>query len=334
MRLSILVACLVAMCAISPFDKASAQQRQAAWARQLGVKVVDDNSIGMKMTLIPPGEFQMGSGESAEATAEFFRTNYSSDLRAEPYVDEHPQHRVRITKAFYLGTQPVTRGEFSRFVEATGYKTDAEKDGKGSWGYDASAGKFETKPQYTWRNTGFAQGDDHPVVNVSWNDAATFCQWLSRKEGRTYRLPTEAEWEYACRAGTTTRYWCGDDPEGLAEVANVADATAKAKFKGWKTIRASDGYVFTSPAGSFRANAFGLCDMHGNVLQWCSDWYVGDYYAASPPDDPKGPDSGDFRVLRGGSWHYWPFLPRSAFRLGYEPDIRLGTAGFRVARDP
>ncbi len=109
------------------------------------------------------------------------------------------------------------------------------------------------------------------MVNVSWNDAVAFCKWLSKKEGNTYRLPTEAEWEYACRAGTTTRYYSGDDPETLAKVGNVADATAKAKFPDWKyTIKASDGYVFTSPVGSFQPNAFGLYDMHGNAWQWCA----------------------------------------------------------------
>ena len=142
-----------------------------------------------------------------------------------------------------------------------------------------------------------------------------FCQWLSRKEGKTYRLPTEAEWEYACRAGTTTRYYSGDDPETLAKVGNVADATAKAKFPGWQfTIKASDGYVFTSPVGSFRPNAFGLYDMHGNACQWCADWYGEEYYAASPVDDPTGPDSGDVRVLRGGSWVLGPYVTCSAGR--------------------
>ena len=171
------------------------------------------------------------------------------------------------------------------------------------------------------------------MVNVSWNDAVAFCKWLSRKEGKTYRLPTEAEWEYACRAGTTTRYYSGDDPETLAKVGNVADATAKAKFPDWKcTIKASDGYVFTAPVGSFKPNAFGLYDMHGNAWQWCSDWYGEDYYAKSPTDDPTGPDSGDDRVLRGGSWDGRPDFTRSADRDQEPPNYRGNIAGFRVAR--
>ena len=174
------------------------------------------------------------------------------------------------------------------------------------------------------------------MVNVSWNDAVAFCKWLSRKQGNSYRLPTEAEWEYACRAGTTTQYWSGDDPETLAKVGNVADATLKAKFPDWKgTMKASDGYVFTSPVGSFRANPFGLYNMHGNAWQWCrADWYDESYYDASPEDDPKGPDSGSFRVLRGGSWGGGPFDARSAGRGQLTPVFRFFLTGFRAARTP
>ena len=211
---------------------------------------------------------------------------------------------MRITKPFYLGTYHVTRGQFRQFVTDTGYKTDAEKGEKpGAWGWNPDKKEFGFNEKYSWRNAGFEQTDEHPVVNVSWNDAVEFCKWLSKKEGKTYRLPTEAEWEYACRAGTTTRYYSGDDPETLAKVGNVADAAAKAKFPDWKyTIKANDGYVFTAPVGKFKPNAFGLYDMHGNAWQWCADWYGAEYYATSPADDPTGPDSGYGRVLRGGSW--------------------------------
>jgi formylglycine-generating enzyme required for sulfatase activity len=187
--------------------------------------------------------------------------------------------------------------------------------------------------KYSWRNAGFEQTDEHPVVNVSWNDAVAFCNWLSKKESKTYRLPTEAEWEYACRAGTTTRYYSGDDPETLAKVGNVADAALKAKFPDLKyTLKASDDYVFTAPVGSFKPNALGLFDMHGNAFQWCADWYGAEYYAASPVDDPTGPDSGTDRVLRGGSWNFGPLYSRSAKRFGLTPDLRSSYSGFRVAR--
>ena len=162
-----------------------------------------------------------------------------------------------------------------------------------------------------------------------------FCKWLSGKEGKTYRLPTEAEWEYACRAGTTTRYYSGDDPETLAKVGNVEDAAANLKFPHWtNAIKASDGYVFTAPVGKFKPNAFGLYDMHGNAWQWCSDWYDAKYYAKSPADDPTGPDTGDGRVIRGGSWDDSPHCARSAMRDGITPDLPSDGAGFRVARTP
>ena len=302
-------------------------------------KVAADLGGGVKMelVLIPAGEFMMGGGESAEATATFFNKTYGKDLvQADWFKDEHPQHRVRITKPFYLGTYHVTRGQFQQFIADTGYKTDAEKGekpGANGWNPDKKAIE-DVNEKYSWQNTGFEQTDEHPVVNVSWNDAEEFCKWLSKKESRTYRLPTEAEWEYACRAGTTTRYYSGDDPETLAKVGNVPDATAKAKFPDWiRTIKASDGYVFTAPVGKFKPNAFGLYDMHGNVWQWCADWYGADYYAKSPIDDPTGPDCGDGRVLRGGSWINWPFYARSAGRSRSTPDGRGGIGGgFRVSR--
>jgi formylglycine-generating enzyme required for sulfatase activity len=321
---------LVALMGLGSLTLATAQE-----SKEAGGKKQITNSIGMKLVLIPSGEFKMGSGESAEATAAFFNKTYGENLLAAGFFkDEHPQHRVRITKPFYLGTCHVTRGQFRQFVADTGYKTDAEKgENPGGWGWNPDKKEFGFNAKYSWRNVGFEQTDEHPVVNVSWNDAVAFCKWLSKKENKTYRLPTEAEWEYACRAGTTTRYYSGDDPETLAKVGNVADAAAKAKFPDWKcTIKANDGYVFTAPVGKFEPNAFGLYDMHGNAWQWCADWYGADYYAKSPADDPTGPDSGVVRVLRGGSWGCGPYYTRSAERFGVGPVIRVYNAGFRVAR--
>src|SRR5208282_1582993 len=160
-------------------------------------------------------------------TAAFSNKAYGTDvLKADFFKTGHPQHRVRITRPFYVGTFHVTRGQFRKFIADTDYKTDSERGAagfKGAMGWDPDTKMLGSNERYSWRNTGFEQTDEHPVVNVSWNDAIAFCQWLSRKEGSTYRLPTEAEWEYACRAGTTTRYSSGDDPEMLAEVGNVAD---------------------------------------------------------------------------------------------------------------
>jgi formylglycine-generating enzyme required for sulfatase activity len=283
------------------------------------------NSIGMRLTLIPAGEFLMGS----------------PDDEKEARDREKPQHRVRITQPFYLGVTEVTRGQFRRFVDETDYQTEAEKDGKGGWGWSEEAKKragprqprFEQNPRYTWQNPGFEQTDEHPVVNVSWNDAVAFAAWLSRKEGKTYRLPTEAEWEYACRAGTTTRYSCGDDPEGLAAVGNIADGTVKAKYPDWPgTIAARDGYIYTAPAGKFQPNRFGLYDMHGNVFEWCSDGFADEYYKQSPVDDPPGAAGAALRVLRGGGWALEPPGCRSAWRSRHEPEFRSSTVGFRLAR--
>jgi formylglycine-generating enzyme required for sulfatase activity len=285
---------------------------------------VDDsiitNTLGMKLQLIPAGEFDMGSD--------------ATDLDAE--IDEKvdgKKHPVRITRPFYLGTTEVTVGQFRRFVEKASYRTEAERDGEGGFGWDEAKGTFDQGPKYTWRSPGFPQEDDHPVVNVSWNDAVAFCDWLSKEEGQVYRLPTEAEWEYACRAGRTTRYWSGDDPESLATVGNVADGTAKEKYPGWKfSIQAKDGHVFTASVGRFRPNTFGLYHMHGNVWEWCADWYNSDYYSRSPTADPLNLSPASARVIRGGSWRDDPRDSRSAYRLKYAPGDRLLDLGFRLAR--
>jgi formylglycine-generating enzyme required for sulfatase activity len=255
---------------------------------------------------------------------------------------------VRITKPFVLGTHHVTRGQFRQFVKDSGYKTDAEQvDYPGCWGLDPETKSRDFKKDRSWRNAGFPQTDEHPVVCVSWDDAVAFCKWLSAKEDKAYRLPTEAEWEYACRAGTTTRYNSGDDPETLAKAANVADAMFRAKFLplvypdgslGFPcTIKAGDGYAFTAPVGQFKPNRFGLYDMHGNAFQFCADWYDGsitgsDYYRKSPVDDPKGADSGQARVTRGGSWSTQPYFTTSSGRSGLSPWDRENNHGFRVAR--
>jgi formylglycine-generating enzyme required for sulfatase activity len=274
------------------------------------------NSIGIKLKLIPACQFLMGSADNDKDAQD----------------DEKPWHWVRINEPFYLGVTEVTRGQFRRFVDDAQYKTEAEKDGKGGWGWNAEKEKFEQDPKFTWLNPGFDQSDEHPVVNVSWNDAQAFISWLSRKEGKTYRLPTEAEWEYACRAGTKTKYVGGDDPETLAAFGNVADRTAKRKYPKSRTIAARDGYVYTAPVGQFRANAFGLYDMHGNVWEWCSDRYAADYYKWSPVDNPQGDAGTSFRVGRGGGWSYGPRDCRSANRDSRSPEFRGSGLGFRLAR--
>jgi formylglycine-generating enzyme len=284
------------------------------------------NSIEMKLVLIPDGEFLMGS----DAT--------DPDAYDDEFVDKEAgrkeKHRVRITKPFYIGIHEVTRGQFRRFVDEAGYQTEAEKDGKGSYGWNEQTKKFEPNPRYTRHNAGFDQTDDHPVVNVSWNDAVAMARWLSRKEGKIYRLPTEAEWEYACRAGAPkpTRYSCGDDTEGLASVGNIADATAKEKYPEWTgAIAAADGYVYTAPVGRYDANAWGLFDTRGNVWEWCSDWYAPDFYKRCPVDNPENTGRASYRVFRGGGWRNEPRDARSAIRSRYAPGNRNRGLGFRLA---
>ena len=216
------------------------------------------NSIGMRLVEIPAGEFLLGSGEDGKAIVGAF-----PDHGREPgeFADELPRHRVRITRPFLLGRHEVTVGDFRAFVDATGYRTEAERDGTGGWGYDATVGLCCGRdPRFTWRDPGFEQTARHPVLNVTWNDAQAFCAWLSRQEGRDYRLPTEAEWEYACRAGTTTRYACGDDPITLAKAARVLDPAGQNVKLHVQDVPISADAVkpFPVPVGSYPANAFGL----------------------------------------------------------------------------
>jgi len=298
-----------------------------------------ENSLGMQFALVPAGEFAMGSDEPPEALAAAY-PQYGRE-RLQALGDEAPVHRVRITRPFYLGRHEVTVGQFRRFLAASGHVPESQADGTGAYGYDPDYDPSTSRrgdafdgrdPKYSWSNPGFVQGDDHPVVNVTWNDAVALSEWLSVTEGRRYRLPTEAEWEYACRAGTRTRYHVGDDPDALPGVANTFDTQTAARWPRWKAfaVSGSDAFTFTAPVGSFAPNAFGLYDMHGNVWEWVADWYASDYYARSPREDPTGPASGEVRVRRGGSWHTWPLYARASFRNWNSPDTRYVLLGIRL----
>ena len=165
---------------------------------------------------------------------------------------------------------------------------------------------------------------------VSWEDATAFCEWLSAEEGRAYRLPSEAEWEFACRAGTETIFFWGDDPDDGEGYLNAADLSGTPDGRNWKyKFNFNDGYVVTAPVGRFKPNAFGLRDMLGNVWEWCGDWY-GAYPAASV-DDPTGPATGSIRVFRGGGWSDDAWICRSAFRFRISPAFRYDGVGFRLA---
>jgi len=186
---------------------------------------------------------------------------------------------------------------------------------------------------YTWENPGFVQTDEHPVVNVSWQDAVAFCDYLSSLEGDKCRLPTEAEWEYACRCGSLTQWTHSDDESRLSEAANIADVSLKQKWDQAADLLTSpwdDGHPYTAPVGQFQASAFGLYDLHGNVWEWCQDWSDRDYYRHTPLEDPPGPDSGLEHSLRGGSWNQIAAASRCAFRYSRSPSERSCDTGFRV----
>jgi formylglycine-generating enzyme required for sulfatase activity len=287
------------------------------------------NTLGMTLVRIELGSFTMGSTRSQIDMV----LQQSPNTKRELLDDEQPDHRVTITRPFYLGAHEVTVGQFRRFVEATGYKTEAEASGQGAYGLVGT--ELKKDPKITWRDPGFKQGEDHPVVSVSHNDAVAFCAWLNDQEkgsGWTYRLPTEVEWEYACRAGTGGLYGGSDDPETLARIANVADASAKKKYPDWTCIQGDDGYVYTAPVGSFAPNAWHLYDMIGNVSEWCDDWYDAAFYQSSPMEDPHNTKQAAVRVIRGGSWFNVPRFARSA-RWGWlAPEDRSFSLGFRVAR--
>lgn len=256
------------------------------------------NALGMQFVLIPSGEFFMGSN--------------IADPAAEP--GELPEHRVKITTPFYLSAHEVTMGQFQAFVRDKHYKTEAERDGLGGYIYDFAKKTVTHNTNYNWRNPGYPHpSENDPVVQVSWNDAVAFCEWLGDQDDRAYRLPTEAEWEYSCRAGSPARWSSGDELEALDKEAWIfANADSR-----------------PHPVGLKRANAFGLFDMHGNAWEWCLDHFGP--YATREAVDPTGPDAGEYRVLRGGAWD-WEQVEksRSASRLDSRPTFRFFTYGFRV----
>jgi len=280
----------------------------------------DRSGDGPEMIWLPGGTFRMGSPEGVGEK------------------NEHPAHDVTQSH-FAVGKFPLTVGEFRRFAEATGYKTEAEQGGGALvW----NRGEYGDKKDASWRNPYMAQDEDHPVVCISWNDAQAYCEWLSKVTGQTYGLLTEAQWEYACRAGSDTAYCFGDDEAGLDAYSWFGDQSESAS---------------THPVGKKEPNAWALYDMHGNVWEWVSDWYAEDYYGqlarspaatasgaasdaahtaseakSSASKDPSGPETGSDRVVRGGSWGNVAGLCRSAYRGWSDPGYRDSNLGFRLSR--
>jgi len=261
------------------------------------------------MVVIPASGFVMGSPKDEKGR----------------WTNEGPQRPVKIASSFAVGKFEVTRGEFAQFVKDENYDAGNE-----CWTLEE--GKGENRTGRNWRNPGFEQTDRDPVVCVNWNDAKAYVAWLSEKTKQPYRLLSEAEWEYMARGGTTTSRFWGNADEGC-EYANAADLTAKETHPGWTTSKCRDGYLHTSPVGRFKANAFGVHDVLGNVWEWVEDvWH--DSYEGAPDDGSAWTESGNqsLRVLRGGSWGRKPEDLRSAIRGRDGNGFRGGSFGFRVSR--
>ena len=259
-----------------------------------------------EMIVIPPGEYTRGS------------TSVEADRRP----NDEDRRRIRIDYNFAVSEYPVTLGQFDRFVHDSGYRPD---DGC----YTPEDGD-QPKPGRSWLEPSFKQSPAHPVVCMNWTDAQAYVAWLSKKTGHVYRLLSETEYEYTTRAGSTTAFWWGNDPDKACSYANSVDLDAAAHFPHWKSTNCHDGYVFTSPVGSFKPNFFGLYDMVGNVWSWLSDCWTpteSNSKSVAPPEV-----NCKQRALRGGSWGNGPADLRSAARYGDAIALRGANYGFRVAR--
>ena len=290
--------------AIAPFDAAQAQSHQEAWAKYLGIPATFHDKHGTKYVLIAPGEFQMGySADEVDTLTRELKQAGASEYDQFSASTSGPQHKVRITKPCYMSAHEVTVAEYRRFIDDTHYMTTAEQLG----------GVRKKWTEYLAPEN----PDRHPVLGVSWTDAEMFCVLRGKDDGVTYRLPSEAEWEYACRAGTTTLWSFGDNPAQIGEHA-VTSANGTA----------------TQPVGSKKPNPFGLFDMYGNAEEWCLDWHIRDYFAKSPVDDPVNlatpTDSNSGRVARGGGTISLPWQLRSSIRRWDYPSTPVNLKGFRV----
>jgi len=284
-------------------------------AAERGLKVADtfrECAACPEMVVIGAGAFEMGSPA------------------AEPARDDNegPQHHVTIGQPFALGRFEVTVDEFAAFVHETGHDMGSTCD---VW----LDGTWSERPGYSWRNPGFPQTGAQPATCLSWDDAKAYLAWLTRKTGAAYRLPSEAEWEYAARAGTAAAFPFGNDRTAYCDYGNGADQTAYGEVPGatkWTVLACRDGFAYTAPVGSFAPNEFGLYDTLGNVFEWVEDCW-NDSYAGAPADGSAWV-SGDctIRVQRGGAWGYPPDYLRIAVRGRQPQNYRYVNAGLRVAR--
>ena len=291
-------------------------------SQQLAKTCHTDEGQAPTMVVIRPGQFQMGSMDGA--------------------ASEQPPRFVTIPQPFAISRCEITVGQFRQFVQDKDYHqgkvflTTAEQSGKGCYVWDAENRQAEQLVEHNWKDPGFKQDDDHPVVCVSWDDTQAYMKWLSRRTGAQYRLPTEAEWEYAARADTVMARFYQDDQQ--CDYANGLDQDAKSiADPSWTLAECSDGYVYTAPVASFGHNHFGLFDMLGNVWEWTQDcWH--ENYDNAPHDGSawlqKNDGACDRRVVRGGSWNNKPQNLRSANRNRNNTDNTNNNIGFRIASTP
>ena len=298
-------------------------------------RLIDDN-VGPKMVLIPQGEFLMGSPRTETGR----------------YEDEGPQFKVTFDKPFYMAETPITVAQFRTFILNSGYQTVAEKEQWSEW-RNPDTGQWEGKTGLDWRHNqrGETNGDDFPVVHVSWHDARAYAEWLSTVTKKTYRLPSEAEMEYANRAGTVTAYWWGDGapPQKVANLKGEHDIPENdltwyptpeerqyAYAQGYTPFLFEgygDGYWGLSPVASFKANPFGLYDTAGNVWEWTEDCWNGSHHGAPSDGSARLEGTCDYRVVRGGSYYCFPRHVRSANRWRQAQHNRTMYLGFRVVRE-
>ncbi|MBC8116270.1 MAG: SUMF1/EgtB/PvdO family nonheme iron enzyme, partial [Candidatus Saccharimonas sp.] len=291
------------------------QQRQREWAEYLGTPTSIQNSIGLTLCLIPPGEFTMGT---SDAELDAFPGMGVPQYEVARVRDEMPAHRVLLTKPFWIGQTEVTIGQFRKFVEAEHFITETEQTA----GYGLVNRQWVRQRGFSWKNVGedVTMSDEHPASNITWNDAVAFCDWLSRHESREtgrpvrYRLPTEAEWEFACRAGTDSPWYFGSDQRASRNHA----------------IFLGNADLLLQPVGTRLENPFHLFDVSGNQSEWCRDWFAP--YGSDEATDPTGPLNGQERVQRGGNFASPPFRLRSASRQ-HQPPTSPQNGSVRVVRE-
>jgi len=297
----------------APFDAAAARRGQEAWAAHLGQPVEETNSIGMALRLIPPGRFIQGDSTRVHEVARQDPARYWTPERAaENAKNDGPAHPVTLARPYRISATEVTIAQFAAFIRDSGYIPEAVRDGQGG-----DSRGFGKGPEFTWEKPYGPQGGEHPdypVTQVTPADASAFCGWLSRKEGRRYRLPTESEWEWAARSGTETLWFFGDDPALLPDHA----------------VTGSKRHAHT---GQKKPNAFGLFDTAGNVWEWTAD-FNSIYAGIAERTDPQPAKEGTHVVRRGGWAAVEPVETRSAHRKWSPPAYRGAHVGFRVVAEP